>query len=631
MNLRTVYLKNFRAYKEETSVNIDELTAFLGKNDIGKSSILEALEIFFNNSTVKIDQDDLNIESKREGNYSIEIACEFTSLPTPVTIDTNSNTTLKDEYLSYSNEYDEECLRVVKRFDSSKKTIKSETIIASPNYPIKEDLNDLHTLKITELRKRAGELNIDLSGVDERNSSAIRKAIWNQSNLSTEDFGFAEISADNDEYGKKIWKSLAGYLPFYALFQSDRPSTDGDNEVQDPIKVAIGQAVKKVENKLIEIETEVESEVKDTLNRTSAKLKDLAPDWDHDEGFLPEQSKAIRWANNFKYQLLGSDEIPINKRGSGMRRLILLAFFQAEADRRMRESDVENIIYAIEEPETSQHPDHQIKLIQSFQNLSEQPNTQILLTTHVPGLAQMVASHQIRFIIEDAGRKKIGSGDQLIKKAADSLGVLPDPNNTVRVIIHVEGKHDVAFLKRASEVLYENGEIDVNLNSDNRFVVLPVGGSSLKDYVNLQYLKSLNKTEFHLYDSDDPSYQSEVDKVNARDNDDYATLTIKREIENYIPPQLFEEFYATRNIDINLPDEFLDDEDVPELVSRHVYEVCNPDNSWEDCQTKSNYHRRVKKRVHEDILPLLTLEHFDEVDAIDEMKSWFNRMEELAH
>ena len=52
MKLKTLYLSNFRCYKNYVEVNFDNLTTFIGKNDIGKSTILEALEIFFNNDTV---------------------------------------------------------------------------------------------------------------------------------------------------------------------------------------------------------------------------------------------------------------------------------------------------------------------------------------------------------------------------------------------------------------------------------------------------------------------------------------------------------------------------------------------------------------------------------------------------
>ncbi|MDP0590091.1 MAG: AAA family ATPase [Candidatus Endonucleobacter bathymodioli] len=61
-----------------------------------------------------------------------------------------------------------------------------------------------------------------------------------------------------------------------------------------------------------------------------------------------------------------NEDIPINKRGSGVKRLILLNFFRAEAERRQNENNVPSIIYDIEEPETSKHQNHQRKLIEAF-------------------------------------------------------------------------------------------------------------------------------------------------------------------------------------------------------------------------------------------------------------------------
>ena len=41
MRLHEVILKNFRGYYGETRIAISDLTALIGKNDVGKSTILE--------------------------------------------------------------------------------------------------------------------------------------------------------------------------------------------------------------------------------------------------------------------------------------------------------------------------------------------------------------------------------------------------------------------------------------------------------------------------------------------------------------------------------------------------------------------------------------------------------------
>jgi len=46
MKLRKVAIKNFRGYSEQIEFSVNDITALIGKNDIGKSTILDALDTF---------------------------------------------------------------------------------------------------------------------------------------------------------------------------------------------------------------------------------------------------------------------------------------------------------------------------------------------------------------------------------------------------------------------------------------------------------------------------------------------------------------------------------------------------------------------------------------------------------
>src|SRR5688572_22874549 len=96
MKLKAVVLENFRSFKERTRIEIGDLTAIIGKNDQGKSSVLEALEIFFNNKQVSLSKGDVCVFSESE---SVRIGCVFSDYPDTLTIDTRSSTTFADEYL----------------------------------------------------------------------------------------------------------------------------------------------------------------------------------------------------------------------------------------------------------------------------------------------------------------------------------------------------------------------------------------------------------------------------------------------------------------------------------------------------------------------------------------------------
>jgi len=48
MKLARLRLRNFRCFRLETTVDFKEITALIGKNDSGKSTIMDALDLFLN-------------------------------------------------------------------------------------------------------------------------------------------------------------------------------------------------------------------------------------------------------------------------------------------------------------------------------------------------------------------------------------------------------------------------------------------------------------------------------------------------------------------------------------------------------------------------------------------------------
>ena len=159
------------------------------------------------------------------------------------------------------------------------------------------------------MKKTAETAGVD-SGVDKRSNAALRKAIWESStNLKLEP---SEIQL-NKEDAKAIWEQLSKYLPEYALFRADRPSTDEDSEVQDPLKVAIKQAIEEVQAELDAVKEKVKARTLDVANRTIVKLADF--DDTLSSQLNPTFKSDPKWDGLFKLSLTGDDEIPINKRG----------------------------------------------------------------------------------------------------------------------------------------------------------------------------------------------------------------------------------------------------------------------------------------------------------------------------
>ena len=110
-----------------------------------------------------------------------------------------------------------------------------------------------------------------------------------------------------------------------------------------------------------------------------------------------------------------------------MRRLILLSYFRAEAEKKVSTGYNNSIIYAIEEPETAQHPDYQRMVMETLQQLSCDNLHQIIITTHTPEIAKMVELNQLIFLFKDEMDAPLAETRKEIKyqSIVSTLGILP--------------------------------------------------------------------------------------------------------------------------------------------------------------------------------------------------------------
>lgn len=79
MRLKSFSIENFRGYKDTVTINMSDLTVFVGRNDIGKSTILEALDIFFNDKSAisPIEYADINKEALASGDEETVFTAVF--------------------------------------------------------------------------------------------------------------------------------------------------------------------------------------------------------------------------------------------------------------------------------------------------------------------------------------------------------------------------------------------------------------------------------------------------------------------------------------------------------------------------------------------------------------------------
>jgi predicted ATPase len=621
MQLVRLKMRNFRCYREETSIEFDDLTAIIGRNDAGKSTILEALAVFFDEA--KLDKDDASVNGERG---DVEISCEFADFPLEAVIDQDFQTSFEDEYLLNSHGR----LEIVKKYNGELATPKITGIYARANHPTAEGYRDLLQLKKRELTERAEELGVDLTKVNRKANAPVRAAIWQTAtNLNIQETLVPLDEAD----AKQVWSRLGSYLPTFALFKSDRASTDQDTEAQDPLKTAIKDAIKAKEAELQRIQEHVEEEVRKIAKATVEKIKEMDPTL---ASTLSPVITAKKWDSLFQTSITGDEGIPLNKRGSGVKRLVLLNFFRAKAERAAHDAEKTSVIYAVEEPETSQHPRNQRMLMAALTNIATMPGRQVIVTTHTPMLARAVPKKCLRFVRQtDHGTREILVDDGATNDISDiivkSLGILPD--NSVKLFVGVEGKHDITFLKGISKVL-RAGDIDVPdldaLELDGKLIFFPFGGENLALWSSR--LSALRRPEFHICDRDrtppaEPKYQSHVNNVNTRE-DCAAVSTEKREMENYIHHEAVVEAYQANGSAPELAGPFQDFDDVPVIVAKAVHAASGSPTAWAglDRDTKNKKSSKAKAMLNGPAVDKMTVARLRATDPNNEIIGWFNRM-----
>lgn len=190
-----------------------------------------------------------------------------------------------------------------------------------------------------------------------------------------------------------------------------------------------------------------------------------------------------------------------------------------------------------------------------------------------------------------------------------------------KLIVVVEGRHDVEFLRRISKILHVADRMLPDLGEHERageLIFLPIGGGNIATWGSA--LAGLGLAELHLYDREVPPEtelrQRAAEMVNKRLHCK-AFVTRMRSLENYLHPNCIQEVSS-------LSLAYSGDDDVADLVARACHERDAIEPLWDllPGRARKRCRERAKRWINRAAVDRMTLCLLEVRDISGEVRSW---------
>jgi predicted ATP-dependent endonuclease of OLD family len=488
MKIHTVAIKNYGPFRILEEVRLGQLATIVGKNDTGKSTILRALQLFLNGSD--IDLQDIYCKALPSEPTVIEVS--FNSLPEHIRIEAGVSTTFKQEMLldSFGN------LRIRKVYSRNDPSPKISLI--TQDYQ-DQSFAGLAKLKEAELNERCRALGITApqAGRGIKNKTK-RKAVRALALQQGTVIGPYELELSKRD---SLWGKIKSRLPTFYLFETETKTDTQESSFQRQFRPIVEQAAanRRITKSRNQFKKAIESGLQKEIDQVFLRLRK------HTDALTSLKAKPIfTWDAAVGLQIYGKDRYgiirPLEKRGSGIRRLLMVAFFEHLAEK--HEGKTSNFVFGIEEPENNLHPGLQRDLSKSFRLLANQ-GCQVIVTTHSAVLAGDSPLDDLTLIVRERGTARAIQCPELdLYDVGEELGVEPsDQIIGYDACVFVEGGADVFFYRTVASKLKGAQHIPADF-ADRNIGLIPVGGDNLKCWMDVVALRKLTRRFAIVIDSE---------------------------------------------------------------------------------------------------------------------------------
>lgn len=406
MQIQSVRIKNFRALKNVT-IPFDSVTTFIGPNGVGKSTVLRALDWFFNGKPNSLTENDYSFDSLEE---PIEVEVTFSDL------------TAKDR-----EELGKYAPNEVSTFTAWRRQSPGGTDVMSANaksFPafntIKAESKAAGKKQLySSLRTERPDLNLPAANT----GAAIEKAITTWEAEHTDQLVDAPEALQTNFFGFNSGGKMSGLFDFVLVtadLRASEESLDGKSSIVGRIlertidRTAADEEIAKiVEDSRVRQQQVYMEKFKESLDAITAQLNSIVMSYSFGRRVTvsPAEVELKAPRTTFEIAVLdGSNETPVERQGHGFQRTILISALQLLAQ--SGAASVEGVIcLAIEEPELFQHPIQAKTFAKVLRSLAEDVDKHIQVTyaTHSPYFLEARHFDQVRRLTRSADASAVVS------------------------------------------------------------------------------------------------------------------------------------------------------------------------------------------------------------------------------
>jgi putative ATP-dependent endonuclease of OLD family len=531
MRIARIDVRNFRRIKSRKSgftCEFENFNVIIGRNDAGKSSLVEAIELL------------LTLETPDEEQF-------------PQFDDEEGDITITGDFEEAENGMVEELPGDPPPDVDFRLRVVHES--ASARTPSKLYINGEEVERETEVDGHTGKGDI-ISYLQEKLPQPRRKD-------AERDFEDDARLARN-----KILNDLMS-----PVFDNSSRVERIEEDVEDLFKEANPYSEEAPEDEGVNYLAEQAEKISQTLSTQHSEISQV--DIRIDEISLKD---AVSLDIVVEDSVTGNEE-PAGERGSGVGNLLILSMLKSVAEWEAEADNDQSDQFAIlfEEPENSLHPDAVRNISQSLDDIAQEHN-QVFVTTHSPILINTVTSRGGAIVFAQKNNNGVSKFDVIkddTQNILNDLGARPSDLLLSDYIIYVEGPTDMAIL---NEIMLASDLEELNKDGVHHWRELNVtfhsGGGNALQYI-VEQIPDINPNGGVLLDRDTIS-RTDLGNTAEQVLDELpeeveAHVLDRQQIEDYVPIEVVRDYYEDSNSHISEPNDKDSMKDV--IEDDHQYSV----------------------------------------------------------